>query len=104
MEAYFVYITASNKEEARNVGKALLADQLVACINIVDNMESMFVWENAYQHEHEVVMIAKTKENLVDELVEKVKSTHSYDCPCVVAFPLKQGNGAFLDWIKEETK
>ena len=52
----------------------------------------------------EVVLIAKTKESLVKDLVEKVKSVHSYSVPCVVSLPILDGNRAFLDWIIEETR
>jgi periplasmic divalent cation tolerance protein len=44
-------------------------------------------------------MIAKTTENRVPQLIEKVKLLHSYDCPCIVSIPVSGGNPAFLDWI-----
>ncbi|MBK5102481.1 MAG: divalent-cation tolerance protein CutA, partial [Desulfobacteraceae bacterium] len=52
----------------------------------------------------EVVLIAKTKEHLVPELIDKVKSVHSYSCPCVVSVPIVEGNKPFLKWVEEETK
>ena len=104
MQYYFVYITTENMEEAREVGKALIKDQLVACVNMIEHMESMFMWNNEFQNEKEVVLIAKTKETLVNELIDKVKEVHSYDCPCIVTLPVQGGNQAFLDWIDEETK
>ncbi len=104
MKHYFVYITTENMEEAREVGKVLIKEKLVACVNMLENMESMFMWEGDFQNEKEVVLIAKTKATLVDELIQKVKEVHSYDCPCIVTLPLEGGNQAFLDWINEETK
>ena len=104
MQYYFVYITTENMEEAREVGKALIKDQLVACVNMIEHMESMFMWNNEFQNEKEVVLIAKTKETLVNELIDKVKEVHSYDCPCIVTLPVQGGNQAFMDWIDEETK
>ncbi|MBW1703018.1 MAG: divalent-cation tolerance protein CutA, partial [Deltaproteobacteria bacterium] len=56
------------------------------------------------QDDMEVIIIAKTKESLVPELIEKVKSMHSYDCPCVVSLPIVDGNKAFLEWVAEETR
>lgn len=104
MQHYFVYITTENMEEAREVGKVLIQEKLVACVNMLEQMESMFMWNGEFQNEKEVVLIAKTKASLVNELIDKVKEVHSYDCPCIVTLPLESGNQAFLDWIDEETK
>jgi periplasmic divalent cation tolerance protein len=49
-------------------------------------------------------MIAKTTENRVPDLIKKVESMHSYDCPCIVSFPITGGHQPFLDWIAEEVK
>ncbi len=104
MTAVMVYITAGDKQEAERVGKALVESKTAACVNIVDGMQSMFWWDGGVQKENEVVVIAKTKVGLVASLTEEVKSVHSYDCPCVVAVPVIDGNPDFIQWIQEETK
>ncbi|HIC85603.1 MAG TPA: divalent-cation tolerance protein CutA [Desulfobacterales bacterium] len=104
MRANLVYITASDLQEARKIGRELVACRLAACVNIIDNMNSFYWWEGEIQDDREVVLIAKTKEPLVQELVEKVKSMHSYSCPCVVSLPVLNGNPEFLKWIESETK
>jgi len=104
MKLNLVYITAKNKEEARKIGKELLKARLAACVNIIDKMNSLYWWEGKIQDDNEAVLIAKTKESLVKELVEKVKSIHSYSCPCIISLPILGGNKAYLDWLEKETK
>lgn len=104
MSVNLIYITAGSMEEARTIGNKLVSDRLAACVNIVDNVSSMYWWEGEIQDDKEVILIAKTKESLVPELVEKVRSMHSYSCPCIVSLPILDGNSAFLDWIVEETR
>ncbi len=104
MSVNFIYITAGNAEEAKDIGKKLVSDRLAACVNIIDNVNSIYWWEGEIQDEKEVILIAKTKESLVPELIEKVKSIHSYSCPCIVSLPILDGNSAFLDWVVDETK
>ena len=70
----FVYITTKDKDEAKKIGKALLEERLVACVNIIDNMNSLYWWEGAIQDDNETILIAKTKGSLVSEVIEKVKS------------------------------
>ena len=104
MEVNFIYMTAGSRDEARKIGKALVVSRLAACVNILGNINSFYMWEGKVQDETEVVMIAKTTPARVPQLVEKVKSLHSYDCPCIVSIPVSDGNRDFLDWIEEEVK
>ena len=62
------------------------------------------MWQGQVQDDTEVVMIAKTTADQVPALVAKVKSLHSYECPCIVSIPVSGGNQAFLDWIEKEVE
>ncbi len=104
MGVRLIYMTAGSQEEARNVGKALVESKLAACVNIIDGMNSMYMWEGELQDDREVVLIAKTAENRVQDLIAKVKSVHSYDCPCILSIPVEGGNPDFVDWISNEVK
>ena len=104
MTVNFIYMTAGSKDEARRIGKELVVSRLAACVNILDNMNSFYMWQGEIQDDTEVVIIAKTTEDRVPALVEKVKTLHSYDCPCIVAIPVSGGNQAFLDWVAAGVK
>jgi len=104
MTVNLIYMTASSKTEAQKIGKALVESRLAACVNILDNMQSIYRWEGKIQEDSEVVLIAKTTDTLVSRLIEKVKSLHSYDCPCIVSLPVLDGYPPFLNWIHEEVK
>ena len=104
MKVNLIYITAKDKAEARKIGSELLESKLAACVNIIDNMNSMYVWEGKIQDDKEAILIAKTTEARVPLLIEKVKTLHSYDCPCIVSIPVSGGNREFLDWIANEVK
>ena len=98
----FVYMTAGSMVEARAIGKVLVESRLAACVNIFENMYSLYWWEEKVQEDQEIVLIAKTTKGLTDALVEKVKQLHSYDCPCIVTLPVESGNPDFLEWIRNE--
>lgn len=104
MSQCLVYITASGPEEARRIGRALVAARLAACANVYGGVTSIYRWEGEVQEDAEAVLIVKTRESLVEPLTAKVCALHSYDCPCVVAVPVVGGNPAFLDWIDAETR
>lgn len=103
MKTNFVYITAGSLDEARAIAKELITNRFAACVNILENMRSLYWWEGEMKEDQEVIVIAKTKESMVPALIDKVKSVHSYECPCVVSLAITDGNKPFLDWILSET-
>ncbi|MDD5440537.1 MAG: divalent-cation tolerance protein CutA [Candidatus Omnitrophica bacterium] len=104
MKFSLVYITAKNKDEAKRIGEALVAERLAACVNIIEGMNSMYWWDGKIEYDSEAVLIAKTRASLVKALIAKVKSAHSYSCPCIVALPILDGNKDYLLWIEKETR
>ena len=99
----WVYMTAGSIEEAKSIGQILVGQNLAACVNLFENMTSIYNWEDKLEEGHEVVMIAKTRKALMAKLIETVKSHHSYDIPCILELPIQGGNPNFLSWIERET-
>ena len=71
-------------DEARKLGQVILEKNLAACVNILDGMRSLYHWEGTVQEDQEILLIAKTRHDLMDELTETVLSNHSYECPCII--------------------
>ncbi len=102
MSINVIYITTGSIKEAMTIGNALVTSKLAACANIIDNMRSIYHWDGKLQNDTETILIVKTTEARVPELIEKVKSMHSYDCPCIINLKVTDGNQAFLAWIEGE--
>ena len=99
----WVYMTAGSLEEAKSIGQILVGQNLAACVNLLENMTSIYNWEDKLEEGQEVVMIAKTRKTLLPKLIETVNHLHSYDYPCILELPIQGGNPEFLSWIKTET-
>jgi periplasmic divalent cation tolerance protein len=104
MEIHLIYITTGSKNEAIMIGKTLINAKLAACVNIIENIYSMYMWDGKLQDANETILIAKTTKERVSDLNEKVNTLHSYDCPCIVSLPVSDGNPAFLNWIVNEVQ
>jgi periplasmic divalent cation tolerance protein len=98
-----VYVTAPDEESAQTIARMLVEMRLAACVNILPGVRSVYHWEGKLQTDSEVAIIAKTRKELATALVAKVRSVHSYDCPCIVTWPIETGNPDYLDWIGKET-
>ena len=96
-------MTAGSIEEAKNIGQKLVEQNLAACVNLLENMTSIYKWEDKLEEGQEVVMIAKTRKTLMPKLIKTVNSLHSYDCVCILELPIQGGNPQFLNWIEIKT-
>lgn len=102
-DAILIYATFPDIDVARTIGASLVRQQLVACVNILPGMISIYRWEGAIEEDGEISMIAKTRIGLVDAVTAAIVAEHPYDTPAVVAVPVTGGSGPFLDWIRTET-
>jgi periplasmic divalent cation tolerance protein len=97
-----IFITAGSSEEAKQIAESLLQKRQAACVNIVPEVQSHFWWEDKLASAGESLLIAKTKESLLPNVIESVKAIHSYSVPEIIALPIIGGNREYLDWIDNE--
>jgi periplasmic divalent cation tolerance protein len=99
-----VYITASNEDEAATIARALVEAKLAACVNIIKNVRSIYVWQGKLQDDSEALLIVKTRKGHFDSLSAEVRKIHSYEVPEIIALPVTQGSEEYLRWIRESTE
>jgi periplasmic divalent cation tolerance protein len=97
-----IYITASNIEEARKIGKHLLEKRLVGCVNMFP-VSAMYWWEGKIESEEECVLIAKTFENKFEAVKKEVEAVHSYSVSFIAKISADV-NRKYFEWSKGEIK
>jgi periplasmic divalent cation tolerance protein len=103
MTIFTLYSTFPTRDEAISIVSALLEKRLIACANIIDGATSLYRWEGKMQQEQEVLMLAKTSYDKLEAAIESIKALHSYELPCIVAYPITNGFQPFMQWVKGET-
>ncbi len=99
-----VLITTSSRQEAEAIGKVLVESKLAACVNISVGVTSLFRWQGAIEHQEEVLMLVKSRSDLLPSIIEVVKRLHSYAVPEVVALPIFAGSPDYLAWVNESLR
>lgn len=99
-----VLITTSSGQEAEVIGKALVESRLAACVNISTGVRSLFWWQGAIEHQEEVLMLVKSRSDLLPSIIEIVRGLHSYTVPEVVALPILAGSPDYLAWVDESLR
>jgi len=96
-----IFITAGSAEEAQRISKILLERKKAACVNIIDKVNSHFWWEGKLDSAQENLLIAKTKDSLLSDIINLVKEAHGYSVPEIIALPIVGGNQDYLEWIEQ---
>src|SRR5262245_42502856 len=87
-----VIITADNPEWLVSFTRKLVEERLVACGQNIMAIRSIYRWQGTIEDEPEARVALHTRLDLVPRIVERTKREHSYDVPCVIAFPVVDGN------------
>ena len=98
-----VLITAS-ESEAADLAEALVERRLVACVNIVPNVESVFRWDGGVEREPEALLVCKTSPEAYDALESELPSLHSYDVPECIAIETDRALAAYAQWVSAEAR
>jgi periplasmic divalent cation tolerance protein len=99
-----IYTTFPSLEDAKRVGKALVAARLAACVNVFPGMLAIFEWETASETAEEVAMIIKTRAALTDAVMAETKRLHPYELPALLVLPTEGGSAEYCAWIVSETQ
>lgn len=98
-----VLVTCRDDEQAGRIARGLVEKKLAACVNLLPQIRSLYVWKGRLEETKEVLLMAKTQAHLVKRLEASVREGHSYECPEILSMPVDQGFEPYLAWVREST-
>ncbi len=99
-----VYTTFPDVDTALSLGESLVRDGLIACINVLPGMRSVYAWKGAVERGEEAVGILKTRKGLQEQVQAALKDRHPYETPVMFFIEPESADAATLDWIFGETR
>ena len=96
--------TADSRELLEKMGRHLLAERLISCIQIVGPIRSLYWWKGAIEESDEWLGIMKSRKSLYRQVEAEIRSLHPYEVPEIVAVELTGGLPAYVDWVRKETR
>jgi len=102
MEYYQGFISATSKEEAKQIVDELLDKRFIAGGQILAG-ESNHHWQGDIERLPYWTIMIFTKPDCVDAIIETVERLSKDDTPGVTFVKIERGNKGFLDWIDENT-
>ena len=97
-----VLSTCPSRKEAKRIARGLVEARLAACVNIIDGVASIYSWKGKVEEGKELMLVVKSRRDLLGALQERLASMHSYEVPEAIAIPVVDGLPAYLEWIDRE--
>ena len=98
-----VFSTIDDDQKAEELATTLVSEKLAACVNIIPSVRSVYHWQGTVEKAVENLLIIKTSEGRLDELLGTLQELHPYDLPEIIALPVETGLPEYLKWVVETT-
>jgi periplasmic divalent cation tolerance protein len=99
-----VLVTAPSLKVARDLAGDALKANLIACANLIPQIESHYRWQGKIERAPEVMLILKTTSTRAGLLEKLILAKHPYDTPEFIVLKVAHGNKRYLNWLAESVR
>lgn len=94
--------TTADESSARTLALRALESGLVACVNLVPGVTSLYRWQGRIEESREWLMVIKTSRARWPALRQAWSDWHPYDVPELIALDISDGLEPYLRWVISE--
>lgn len=94
--------TCPDEPSATQLARALVDEQLAACVNRLPGATSTYRWDGRVEEDTETLLIIKTTADALPRLRQRVATLHPYDVPELIALSIADGLPEYLHWLQQE--
>jgi len=103
-DARIVLTTFDDLEQAKEFARHVVEEGLGACVNLVENVHSIYRWQGKIESAGEILLVIKTAANRIDALKQTISQIHPYQLPECIVLEISDGSKNYLAWLGTETK
>lgn len=100
---FCIVLCSAPPDDAEPIASTLISSGLAACVSRLP-VRSHYLWEGAMVEDGEELLIIKTVWSRFESIVHTLQRIHTYELPEIIAIPLKGGEPAYLEWVRDQTR
>ena len=97
--ALLVFVTVGSEQQAIAIAEELVMQELVASVNILPTMRSIYRFNGKVFDDEENLLLIKTTDDLYDDVVAVVSQMHTYEIPEIMGVSVDKCQSNFLHWV-----
>lgn len=94
-----IYAPFPDRDAARSVASQLLDEKLIACANLLGEVESLYEWDGEHGEGREIGVLFKTDASLLNEAVARLEALHPYETPAVLGWTCDAAGTETTAWL-----
>lgn len=97
-----VTTTTGTRQDAEQIAAELVSRRLAGCVQVSGPISSTFRWQEKTETQEEFVCTIKTLTTKLAEVERAIREIHQYEVPEILATPIVDGSGKYLEWLRGE--
>jgi periplasmic divalent cation tolerance protein len=94
-----ILCTFPDKESAESIARLLVNDKIAACINILPDITSIYMWQEQIKSAQEYLLLIKANKSCYQRIETLLIEYHPYELPEIIAVSIENGFPEYLSWI-----
>lgn len=94
-----LHTTIGAEDQAKDLARAAVAQQLAACVQI-EAIQSVYVWQGNVQEEPEWRLLFKTTAAKASALMQFVQKHHAYELPAIYTTEVLDATPQYRAWVQ----
>ncbi|MGD8674101.1 MAG: divalent-cation tolerance protein CutA [Thiogranum sp.] len=99
-DVIIVYCTVPDADTGQHIARHLVEYRLAACVNLLPGVTSTYRWQDKVETDTEALLMIKARSAGYAQLESAIRSQHPYELPEIIAVPVTDGLGEYLDWVR----
>ena len=94
-----ILTSVGSEQQALTIAEELIQQELVACVNILPTMRSIYRFKGKVFDDEENLLLIKTSVDLYDEVTSVIAQMHTYEIPEIIGVPVEKCRESFRNWV-----
>ena len=96
-----IMTTIADEKVADKIAESLIEGKLSPCVQKIKNISSIYQWKGKTVHDDEILLLIKTKDELMEKITELIIKNHTYETPEIAKIDFSVLSEKYLRWFKD---